>query len=286
MGNENQENQAFFEQDSTSVTVSTSDIREEQKTEVTERPDDIPEKFWDPEKGQPVDSATVIKSYVELEKSKGQTEESDDSSEETTQEDDKSEQSKTEETQEESEEKNDEAPLIEGLPSEFNSFVQEFQENDGQLSDESYQKLAEMGYRKELVDDYIGAKSAINESTVREQISQLHTQVGGEENWNNMIEWLATDAPADVLEKFNGQIDNPDFEEAKKVIEPTYKAYVDANGVEPDLTLGNTKPKASSVQPYESRQEMMKVINSPEYKSGNPRTHKLHEQRLMASDII
>ena len=64
------------------------------------------------------------------------------------------------------------------------NFVQEFNK-DGKLSDDSYGKLNEAGFDRQMVDTYM--------SGVATQRDSLFSIVGGKENFFQMTEWAAED---------------------------------------------------------------------------------------------
>ena len=123
--------------------VETPEVQQEepQVEEAQERPEWLPEKFESAE--------DMAKSYAELEKRMGagakeDTEEQPQQTEETTDENDNQESSNYNEA------------VVEAS--------QEFFANDGQLSEETYQKLEQIGLPRDLVDSYAAGQQALIQS--------------------------------------------------------------------------------------------------------------------------
>ncbi len=82
-----------------------------------------------------------------------------------------------EETPEQSEELNEEV---------FYQLSEEF-EATGDVSEESRERLAQAGVPRAMIDNYVESQKVVAEQVVQ----QTFESVGGEENYNAMLEWAA-----------------------------------------------------------------------------------------------
>jgi hypothetical protein len=141
------------------------------------RPDNIPEKFWNAEKGE-VNTEALLKSYSELEK-KSSTPKADAEGETSAEEAGTSEETKPEPTAEElAKQATDKAGInLEEVSSRY--------WETGKISDDDYAALEKAGYPKHLVDQFAAGQQAVVEIE-RQQVFNL---TGGEEGYKSMIEW-------------------------------------------------------------------------------------------------
>lgn len=209
--------------------------------QVTERPDHIPEKFWNDGK---VDVDGVLKAYTELEKKLSTpAEPSPTTPEETPAAEDNA---SAEET-------------AEATPKAFdyNAAMEEFA-RDGALSEATMKTLEAAGIPKEAVDMFIaGAEAQANA-----QIAELQNMVGGEEEYGRMLSWAATNmtqAEQDAYDKalISGQ------ETAKFAIRGLQAKYQDAVGKEGNFLKPDSQPIGSDT--YQSKAQMMADMRDPRY---------------------
>lgn len=163
-----------------------------------------------------------------------------------------------EETQDETPEVNsrDEAEqFAESKGVDYSALEAEF-ENTGGLSDDTYQKLADSGIPRELVDQYINGQQAMAE----QQATQLFSITGGEEGYSEMISWAMENLSADEQNAFNKSL--TDTNTAAFAIQGLYARYSADQG--PRLVKGGSNP--SGVGGYQSKAEMTQDMHNPLYR--------------------
>lgn len=215
-------------------------------SEAPARPEGVPEKFWDAEKGV-VNTEALLKSYSELEKSR--TAPADDTAE-----------AADPATAEAAEE------ATGAEPGSLTPFFEEFS-TSGALGEESYAKLAAMGFDKEVVDTYIRGHQAAADSFTNDVVSA----VGGAEAATEVRTWAAEARAQDpelnkLVDAFNKAIETNDAVNAKLSLAAIQAAYTKANGKEPARDLTNGKP-GSSMGGYSSHDEYMLDVKNAEYKT-------------------
>lgn len=129
---------------------------------------------------------------------------------------------------------------------------------DGKLSDDSYKELAEKGYDRQLVDDYIAGQQA----RVDKQTKEVSAVVGGEENLSKVLEWAGEHLPQEEIDFYNKSV-NEGTAAAKMALQAVYTKYSDANGEAPNLISGGSPGSANSV--FKSPFEMQKAMDDPRY---------------------
>lgn len=239
------------------------------------KPEWCPDKFWD---GQKVNSEALAKSYGELEKGRtppaGQPPAV------------PGEAPKTGESLEASK-----APLKEpqkapepapkgadAPPAPLQPFYDEFAK-DGKLAEVSYKKLSDMGLAKEDVDDFIAMRqqrSTNYEASVKEA-------VGGTESYLAMAVWAKDNLSPAELDAYDTAVNSGNVEQAKLAAQGLYSRFNKDSG------MGNRVRQSNGVAPspsgFASMDEVMKAMNDPRYKAGDPEYHAEVQQRLRASRL-
>ena len=238
--------------------VETPEVQQEepQAEETQERPEWLPEKFKSAE--------DLANAYAELEKRMGA------GAKETSQEE---EPQQTEETTDENtteENTNYNEAVVEAS--------QEFFANDGQLSEETYQKLEQVGLPRDLVDSYAAGQQALMQS----EEAEIKGVAGG--NYDAMAEWANEHLPSEEIDAFDEAVTGGTVQQAKLAVQGLYARYQNANGAsQPKLTQGSVT--GSSTMPFKSMQELARAQADPRYRSGDKAYHEEIDRRLSVSNI-
>jgi len=220
-----------------------------------ERPDDIPEKFWDAEKGA-VRVDALLKSYRELESARGRGEAADDKP------------------------ADDAAAARDALDQRglnLDEFTREFQER-GELTPASYEKLEKSGLSKHVVDDFIAGQQA------RQQIfvSAVQEAAGGAKEQQALFEW-ASSLPEDEIARANEVLASGDIERAKSVIRDLKSRREEAMGRDPSLVDGSTRGAAGG-EAFSNWAQVKQAMSDPRYQTDA--AYRLQvEQKLARSNI-
>jgi hypothetical protein len=235
-------------------TISEEQAGEEQEVE---RPEWLPEKFKSPE--------DMAQAYSELEKKMGQG---------TTEE-------QTAETTEDNEGDVQDDKPDDNENADYNDVVvdasKEFFENDGQLSEETYEKLAKAGLPKELVDSYAAGQQALLQSEEGEIKSVANGQ------FDAMAEWANDNLQQEEIDAFDDIVTTGTKEQAKFAVKSLYDRYTQANGSSPRLVQGAVT--GGSTMPFKSMQELARAQSDPRYKSGDKAYHEEIDRRLSVSRL-
>ena len=233
-------------------TVETPEVQQGEQQQ--ERPEWLPEKFKSAE--------DMANAYSELEKKLGQPQEEEQQADEEPQ-------------QKTNDDDNQEA-------TNYNEAVveasQEFFNNDGQLSDETYQKLEGIGLPRDLVDSYAAGQQAL----LQNEEAQIKSVAGGD--YDQMAEWANEHLPSEEVDAFDEVVTNGDVQQAKLAVQGLYARYQNATGSRPK-TLVQGAVSGSSTMPFKSMQELARAQADPRYRSGDKAYHEEIDKRLAVSNI-
>jgi hypothetical protein len=225
-----------------------------------ERPDWLPEKFNSVE--------DMAQAYGELEKKLGSTTETEQTKEETPE----------ETTDPETASASEVADVLNKSGVDFDTLQAEFNENGG-LNEDSYKKLEEAGFPKSLVDTWIAGQQALA-TDIHEQI---FGSVGGEENYNQMLEWAGDNLPQSDIDAFNQAVDSGDINMINFAVNGLSARYRSEVGTEPRLLQGETN--GTSGGSYQSAAELTAAMRDPRYQS-DPAYRRAVSEKLRRSNVF
>ena len=136
------------------------------------------------------------------------------------------------------------------------SLQQEFAAK-GELSEDSYTKLTDAGFPKEMVDGYIKGQEAIAEQ-IR---GRLYSEVGGQDGYNEIVSWAKENLSTGEKEIFNKSVGSNEAEAqmAIKGLAARYKAESSS----PTTYDGDTATTSGGA--YDSWAQVKVDMAKPEY---------------------
>jgi len=160
----------------------------------------------------------------------------------------------------------------------MNEFSQEFAQK-GELSQESYEKLAKAGFNKDIVDNYIAgqqARAAQFEGTIK-------AEVGGDERYGEMITWAKANLSPAEIDAYNAAVSSGNAEQAKLAALGLSAKFGKAVGNEPSRLLGGGQAGAADV--FESTQQVTEAMRDPRYKN-DPAFRAKVQSKLARSNVF
>jgi len=253
----NEKVQGEIEPDDAAEAVGTISEEQAGEEQQVERPDWLPEKFKSPE--------DMAQAYSELEKKMGQG---------------TNEEQPAETTEDNEGDVQDDKP-DDNENADYNAAVvdasKEFFENDGQLSEETYENLAKAGLPKELVDSYAAGQQAL----LRSEEGEIKSVANGQ--FDAMAEWANDNLEQEEINAFDDIVTTGTKEQAKFAVKSLYDRYTQANGSSPKLVQGAVT--GGSTMPFKSMQELARAQSDPRYKSGDKAYHEEIDRRLSVSRL-
>lgn len=213
----------------------------------------VPEKFLN-EDGT-VNTEALLKSYQELEKrqSKGDDEYDDDVSEHEYA-------PATEEERAAAEEATEAAGL------DLNEVSQEWFENNGVLSDDTYDALDEAGYPREMVDIYIEGLTSRTSNT----INAAYEVSGGEEGYEAMAEWASQNLSQEEINAYDAVVNGSNKAAvvmAVRGLKAQYDAAMSKDSSEEPEEVISAKGGRTRGDTYEDMAQYMADMDDPRYET-------------------
>jgi hypothetical protein len=210
-------------------------------------PDFIPEKFRNAE--NPLEA--LAKSYAELEKKlAGATQPAQNTADTTL---------KPTETPSDAQKSNDVKSLLTASGVDYDLLTSELVEH-GNLTEESYAELAEAGFPRPLVEQYIAGQKAIVSSVENE----VFAEVGGKTAYENLVNWAADNLSEPEIEAFNRVTSTGDRNQISLAVS-SLQAKFRAGGppqLIKGMTTGNTTGGA-----FESVEQLREAMSDPRYET-------------------
>lgn len=223
-----------------------SDDEPEAKT-VKERPESVPEKFWDAEKGE-AKWEELAKSYSELEKKLGEK--------------------KPDEDGKALEAKNGEGKI------DFTPFVEEFAKS-GDISEASRANIAkaltEAGVdgADQLVAEYIEGAKARHDIELGKFQAEVFTMTEGASNYQEMAKWAMEKLTKEERAEFDEDVTSGNIRLAKRAVKDLYARFR-AEGEELPAKVegkkgGQGTQRTGSTVGYDSYEQMYADMQDPRY---------------------
>lgn len=217
-----------------------------EETPAEERPEWLPEKFADAE--------AMAKAYAELEAKQSQP----------------AEEPKAEEAAEE------DAPSA-GF--DLEQYSEKYFDN-GALEDADFEALEAQGLSRDLVEQYIKGVEAVQAQTR----STMLEAVGGEDQYNSMLEWATDNYTEAEIDTFNNVVNSGDPSTTKMAIENLQARY-NSSGAASEPSRSITGEAAGAASAYRSVAEMTRDMADPRYHN-DPAFRADVMDKLSRSDIM
>ena len=149
----------------------------------------------------------------------------------------------------------------------------EYQEN-GALSEETYEALADVGIPANMVDAYIAGQEAISQSTIQ----NMYEIVGGEQEYTEMIDWARDTLAESEVEAFNSSLINEST--SAFAIQGLAARFKAEKG--PNLLRGSESTTRTGG--YASKAEMMNEMANSQYQR-DPAFRAEVQRRVALSDF-
>jgi len=238
--------------------VTSSDNLTEQEQESLKVGEELAEQQEQLLAGKYKDAEELEKAYVELQKKLGEkgTEDSDKAG------DTESSDSETEDKEEE--ETEEVSPATELIASASEEF-----EESGELKPETIEKFSEMSSR-DLVEAYMqmqkNAPPIESDGDITEaQVNQIKNFAGGENAYNNMVNWATDNLDQQSREAFDSIVNTGSVEAIKLAVSGLKNQYEAANGYEGTMYTGKAADNSGNV--FRSQAELVQAMSDPRYEN-------------------
>jgi len=198
--------------------------------------------------GKYKDAQELEKAYIELQGKLGKPKE-----------EEPKEEPKAEETKEEE-------PKEEEPDYEFLDKLWEESKND-KYSDEILDKLNGMkpGDVAQLYLNYRSGVDSQPQDLTQEQATELQKSVGGEKQYNTMLEWASNNFDEAEISRYDKVMDSGDPDAAYFAVQALAAKYNDGVGVEGKMLTG--KPAKDKADSFRSQAEVVRAMSDPRYET-------------------
>jgi hypothetical protein len=172
-------------------------------------------------------------------------------------------------------------PEVKEANNEFDitTFEAEYNEN-GTLSEESYETLKAQGYDKNIVDNYIQGKMALSQNWA----DDVKNLAGGQEDYQSMVDWAtAGNLDEGFITSFNEAVNSKDINRATMAVQALKSQFTTANGSTPNL-LDGSPSTGTGGDVYESWTQATDDMNSALYSKDSAERNRVSE-KLARSQI-
>ena len=159
-------------------------------------------------------------------------------------------------------------------------------QQSGTLESGDYEQLAEAGFNRDMVDAYLSGlqyKATQDTALTVKEVASIKESLGGETEYNRMIEWAAANLSPDEVEGFNQIINTQPMSAVKMAVTGLHARYSAVEGREPKL-IGGRAPKGSNDK-FESTAQLVAAMSDPKY-STDPAYQRKIQEKLGRSSIF
>ena len=160
----------------------------------------------------------------------------------------------------------------------FNAYAREYAEN-GTLSNDSYQELAQNGMSEEVVNTWITGQQALADQI----INKSHDAVGGKQEYESLMDWAGKALDEKDIDSFNRAIETPNDDDVIFAIKSLHARRQMMEGQSPTLLQGDTG--GTGVDSFRSVAQLTKAMNDPRY-SNDPAYRDEVTEKLAQSSIM
>ncbi len=208
--------------------------------------------------GKYKDAASLEKAYIELQSKLGQKDGKEEQ-EEAPQAEAEQEEVLPEESEEKSEELSPAAELISSASEEFSK--------SGELTAETLDKFSSMS-SKELVEAYMQVESSLPEldntpDITDAVVNQVRNFAGGEEAYNNMVQWASSNLKSTAIDAFDQIIGSGSVEAINLAVAGLKAQYDNANGYEGTMVSGKAPQTTKDI--FRSQAELVAAMSDKRY---------------------
>jgi hypothetical protein len=159
-------------------------------------------------------------------------------------------------------------------------------QQSGTLESGDYDQLAEAGFNRDMVDAYLSGlqyKAAQDTALSVKEVTSIKESLGGEAEYNKMIQWAGANLPPEEIEGFNQIINTQPMSAVKMAVAGLHARYTAVEGREPRL-IGGRASKGSSDK-FESTAQLVEAMSDPRY-SKDPAYQRKVQEKLGRSSIL
>ena len=156
----------------------------------------------------------------------------------------------------------------------------------GTLESGDYDQLAEAGFNRDMVDAYLSGlqyKATQDTALSVKEVASIKESLGGEAEYNKMIQWAGDNLAPEEIEGFNQIINSQPMAAVKMAVTGLHARYTAVEGREPKLIGG--RASKGNTDKFESTAQLVEAMSDPRY-SKDPAYQRKIQEKLGRSSIF
>ena len=167
-----------------------------------------------------------------------------------------------------------------------------FHETEGSITEDMYKELEGAGLSRASIDSYLAGRAAESGYTNSEQeaadltdkaISDIKDFAGGEDSYDNMIQWASQNLDKSYIEAFDDIVNSGSVDAIKLAVAGLRSEYQNSNGYEGQMYTGKAPKTNNDV--FRSQAELVAAMGDKRY-NNDPAYRQDVIEKLQRSDNL
>lgn len=162
----------------------------------------------------------------------------------------------------------------------FLGAIEEYQ-NNGELSQKTYEALEKAGYPKEVIQGFVETRKAIDNKYAQDVMNH----VGGEKDFRELQTWMKGNLSKSELDAYNEAVNSENLNAVKLILDGIQAKRVAKQGTRKATLLGGVASK-SAPKGFSGRDEMIKAMSDPRYGIDRAYTISVERKMSLSNDLF
>ena len=161
----------------------------------------------------------------------------------------------------------------------FLGAIEEY-ENNGELSQKTYEALEKAGYPKEVIQGFVETRKAIDNKYAQDVMNH----VGGEKDFRELQSWMKGNLSKSELDAYNEAVNSENLNAVKLILDGIQAKRVAKQGTRKATLLGGASKSAP--KGFSGRDEMIKAMSDPRYGIDRAYTISVERKMSLSNDLF
>lgn len=162
----------------------------------------------------------------------------------------------------------------------FLGAIEEYQ-NNGELSQKTYEALEKAGYPKEVIQGFVETRKAIDAKYTQDVMNH----VGGEKDFRELQTWMKGNLSKSELDAYNEAVNSENLNAVKLILDGIQAKRVAKQGTRKATLIGGVASKSAS-KGFSGRDEMIKAMSDPRYGIDRAYTISVERKMSLSNDLF
>lgn len=161
----------------------------------------------------------------------------------------------------------------------FLGAIEEYQ-NNGELSQKTYEALEKAGYPKEVIQGFVETRKAIDAKYTQDVMNH----VGGEKDFRELQTWMKGNLSKSELDAYNEAVNSENLNAVKLILDGIQAKRVAKQGTRKATLIGGASKSAP--KGFSGRDEMIKAMSDPRYGIDRAYTISVERKMSLSNDLF